>query len=715
MSTSDSSRRPDLNAEQRRAVMTRSGPLLVLAGAGSGKTRVITYRIAELIRHGTRPERILAVTFTNKAAREMRDRAAALLGKKRRGDKRPEISTFHSLCVRILRRNIERLGYPSAFSIYDDNEQESIARSTLRDLRVGQESLRPGDLVGLIGAWKTRGVRPDNAETVAETDKEQLAAMAFGKYQSALRAAGALDFDDLLLCTEELFAKFEDVRRAEAGRFDHVLIDEYQDTNDLQYRIVRALSRDHQNLCVVGDDDQSIYGWRGAEVAHILGFQKDWKGATVARLEDNYRCRETILELANTLIAHNRNRHAKVLRASRRGGDPPRFLKFESETSEAEELVREIKRRISPENGERTSPRDYAILFRTNEQPRSFEMELRRERIPYVLVGGQSFYDRKEIRDVLAYLKVLANPADEVSLLRIINTPRRGISDAVVETLLQRAVAEGRPLWEVLPAAVTDGDVPHVAGERVNAFRAMLEKYREMMAKTPWADAMTSLLSEIGYRAELDRVYKNPADAAARWESIGELVSALAQSQSNGKSSLRDFLDETALAGKDDLAKEEERPAAVTLMTLHSAKGLEFPHVYMVGLEEGLLPHRRSVEDKSGAGIDEERRLSYVGVTRARDSLTLSFCKARMKWGVLRPQIPSRFLMEMRGQTEKAQRAAEAAQKLFAEDFGGRRPNGDKTRRGAAGSKKPAPTARRAPTTASVSARAKPKAQSRKA
>lgn len=646
--------------------MTRSGPLLVLAGAGSGKTRVITYRIAELIRNGTRPERILAVTFTNKAAKEMQERARALLGGKRRASGRPEISTFHSLCVRILRRHIERLGYPSTFAIYDANEQESIARSTLRDLRVGQEALRPGDLISVIGSWKTRGVRPEHAETIAETDKHQLAAMAFGKYQSALRACGALDFDDLLLCTEELFAKYEDVRLAEAQRFDHVLIDEYQDTNDLQYRIVRGLARDHQNLCVVGDDDQSIYGWRGAEVAHILGFQKDWKNATVARLEDNYRCRAPILELANTLIANNRQRHGKVLRASRTGGEPPRFLKFESETSESEEIVREIRRKTAPDNPERVSPREFAILFRTNEQPRAFETELRRERIPYVLVGGQSFYDRKEIRDVLAYLKVLSNPKDEVSLLRIINTPRRGIGDGVVETLLSRAVSEGRPLWDVLPSAITDGDVPHYAGERVEAFRRLLSGYAEKMQTAPWADVVRELLAEVGYRAELDRVYKNPADAAARWESIGELVSTLADAQQRGAKTLREYLDETALAGRDDLKPEEERPAAVTLMTLHSAKGLEFPHVYMVGMEEGLLPHRRTIEESSGAGIDEERRLAYVGVTRARDTLTLSFCKARMKWGVLRPQIPSRFLMEMRGQADRAARAAEAAQKAFA-------------------------------------------------
>jgi DNA helicase-2/ATP-dependent DNA helicase PcrA len=640
----------------------------VLAGAGSGKTRVITFRIAELIRTGTAPDRILAVTFTNKAAREMRQRAMDLLGKGRKKVK-PEISTFHSLCVRILRRNIERLGYPSTFAIYDSNEQESIARNTLRDLRVGSESLRPGDLLSIIGSWKTKGVRPDRADGVAQNDREQLAAMAFGKYQSSLRAAGALDFDDLLLCTEELFSKFEEVRRAESKRFDHILIDEYQDTNALQYRIIKDLAKDHSNLCVVGDDDQSIYGWRGAEVQHILGFAKDWKGAGVVRLEDNYRCREPILELANTLIANNRNRHDKILRAFRKGGEPPRFLRFESETTEALEIVREIEGKVSPEKPDRVKLRDIAILFRTNEQPRAFETELRRQKVPYVLVGGQSFYDRKEVRDVLAYLKVLANPKDEVSLLRIINTPRRGISDAVVETLLKRAVAAGTSLWTELPAAVSDGDVPHHAGERVEAFRTLIDRYRAALAapEVRYRDVMMQLLVEIDYKAELTRAYsKTPGDAESRWESVGEFVSTLETYQSKAETpSLREYLDDTALSGREDQKDDTERKAAITLMTLHSAKGLEFGHVYMVGMEEGLLPHRRTISDAGGAGIDEERRLAYVGVTRAKDFLTLSYAKARMKWGKERPEIPSRFMMEMRGQNDLARKAAEAAEKLF--------------------------------------------------
>jgi DNA helicase II / ATP-dependent DNA helicase PcrA len=657
----------DLNPPQRAAVQTLAGPLLVLAGAGTGKTRVITYRIARLIEHGVRPSRILAVTFTNKAAREMKQRAVSLLGKRRRKTETPEISTFHSLCVRILRRHATRLGYPAEFSIYDRGDQESVARAALRDIRVGHEKLRPGDLLALIGGWKTHSVRPDRAEEIAENDKQQLAALAYVRYQTALKASGALDFDDLLLCTEELFEKHADVRFAEAGRFDHLLIDEYQDTNALQYRIVRALAERHRNLCVVGDDDQSIYGWRGAEVAHILSFERDWPDSKVVRLEDNYRSRAPILELANTLIAHNSARHDKLLRAYRGEGPAPRFVRFENETEEAEGIVGEIERRLDPEGSERAKASDLAILFRTNEQPRAFELELRRRRIPYLLVGGQSFYDRKEIKDLLSYLKLLANPADEVALLRVINTPARGIGTSSVQVVLEQAVSAGVSLWNMLPTAGDDGSIPHAAAQRIAGFRAVIERYRARLGGEPLAGVVSDLIGEIAYRAELERIYKNPGDVEARWHTIEELVNSVALYESrHAKPTLLGFLEETALAGREDQRDDDDKRTlhAVTLMTLHSAKGLEFPHVYLAGMEEGLLPHQRTVAEGS-RNIDEERRLCYVGVTRAQDSLTLTFCRTRMKWGKAQPAIPSRFLMEMRGETERARRAAEASEKLF--------------------------------------------------
>ena len=654
----------ELNRPQRDAVTTLSGPLLVLAGAGTGKTRVITFRIARLIQAGTLPHRILAVTFTNKAAREMRDRAQKQLGRRKKGDKPPEISTFHSLCVRVLRRHARLLGYPEEFSIYDRGDQETLARNALRDVRVGHETLKPADLLGYIGNWKSQGVRADAAFDAAAKDKEQLAAMAYGKYQSSLKAAGAMDFDDLLLCTEELFAKHADARYAEASRFDHLLIDEYQDTNGLQYRIVKALADRHRNLCVVGDDDQSIYGWRGAEVTHILSFQKDWPEAKVVRLEDNYRSKAPILELANTLIAHNSTRHKKVLRPSREGGTPPKIVRFDNETAEAEEVVRDIRQRLDVTDGPRTNPSDIAILFRTNEQPRAFELELRRAKVPYVLVGGMSFYDRKEVRDVLSYLRVIANPNDEVSLLRIINVPSRGIGAGTIEALLERAVSAGKPLWQVLPDSL--GDIPSLAAQRIAEFVKLIDLYRGRLGSQALAELMKELLATVDYRSELTRAYKTPADVEARWNTVEELINAAALYTERAETpSLLGFLEEATLADRDDYDDDKKERHALTLMTLHSAKGLEFPHVYLVGMEEGLLPHQRSILD--GKSIEEERRLCYVGVTRAQDTLVLSFCRERMKWGKPRPSIPSRFLMEMRGETERAKRAAEAATAMFQE------------------------------------------------
>jgi len=654
----------ELNRPQRDAVTTLSGPLLVLAGAGTGKTRVITFRIARLIQAGTLPHRILAVTFTNKAAREMRDRAQKQLGRRKKADKPPEISTFHSLCVRVLRRHARLLGYPEAFSIYDRGDQETLARNALRDVRVGHETLKPADLLGYIGNWKSQGVRADAAFDAAAKDKEQLAAMAYGKYQSALKAAGAMDFDDLLLCTEELFTKHADARYAEASRFDHLLIDEYQDTNGLQYRIVKALADRHRNLCVVGDDDQSIYGWRGAEVTHILSFQKDWPEAKVVRLEDNYRSKAPILELANTLIAHNSTRHKKVLRPSREGGIPPKIVRFDNETAEAEEVVRDIRQRLDVTDGPRTAPSDVAILFRTNEQPRAFELELRRAKVPYVLVGGMSFYDRKEVKDVLSYLRLIANPNDEVSLLRIINVPSRGIGAGTIEALLERAVSAGKPLWQVLPDSL--GDIPTLAAQRIAEFVRLIDLYRGRLGSQALAEMMKELLTTIDYKSELTRAYKTPADVEARWNTVEELINAAALYTERAETpSLLGFLEEATLSDKDDYGDDKKERHALTLMTLHSAKGLEFPHVYLVGMEEGLLPHQRSILD--GKSIEEERRLCYVGVTRAQDTLVLSFCRERMKWGKPRPSIPSRFLMEMRGETERAKRAAEAATAMFQE------------------------------------------------
>jgi DNA helicase-2/ATP-dependent DNA helicase PcrA len=641
-----------LNAAQQEAVQTLAGPMLVLAGAGSGKTRVVTFRIANLIKHRTRPERILAVTFTNKAAAEMQDRISGLLANLK---ERPQISTFHAHCVRVLRRHAKKLGYPERFAIYDRGDQESLARGVLREIRVPGELLRPGDLLYQISRWKTASIRPPDAAKVANSDKEHLAAMGYRRYQKTLQTTGAVDFDDLLLLTEDLFAQHSVARRDESARFDHLLVDEYQDTNGSQYRIIKALAAEHRNLCVVGDDDQSIYGWRGAEVQHILRFNHDWPDAKLIRLEHNYRSTAAILEIANRLISYNKQRHDKVLRAARAGGEPPRILQFNSEIDEARETVADIRRRIATEKLE---PRDIAILFRTNEQPRAFETELRKAKIPYIILGSQSFFDRREVKDILAYLRVIDSPRDEVSMLRIINNPPRGIGQKAVETLLKQAVARGEPIWDVIVgrAAPASREVAAPA-EPLSRFSSLVHRYHSDLKKTKsLVDLVRRLIAEIGYENELKRLYTDPNEQQARWAAVEEVVNALgAYEKGTKKPTLGGFIDEVTL-GQQDLGDEKEKQLAknaVALMTLHSAKGLEFPYVYMVGMEEGILPHHRSLKIDSG-DVEEERRLCYVGVTRARERLTLSLSLTRLKWGKPRDTIPSRFLYEIMGQAEKA-------------------------------------------------------------
>jgi DNA helicase-2/ATP-dependent DNA helicase PcrA len=637
-----------LNAPQREAVLTLSGPLLVLAGAGTGKTRVITQRMAELIRRGAAPDRILSVTFTNKAAKEMLERTQHLLPGKLKT--RPFISTFHAFCVRVLRQEIELLGYPKSFAILDRGDQESIARTVLRDIRVTEQSLKPGDLLSIVGRWKSAAVLPSQAADQVADDREFLAAMGYRRYQEKLRSTGAVDFDDLLLLTEQLFAQFPEALARHQRRFDHVQIDEYQDTNGLQFRLIESLVRLHHNLCVVGDDDQSIYGWRGAEVSHILGFARHFPGAKVIRLEDNYRCTADILAHANRLVACNRERHPKVLRAYKTGDTPVRFLEYPDEQLEAELVVREIKYFAQVK---KVPLQDFAILFRTNEQPRVFESELRRAGIAYVLLGSQSFFDRKEIRDLLSYLKVLARPADEASLLRIINTPARGISTGTVEKVLTHAVKEGKTFWQAARELAAGGAITAKAAAAVATFERQLEDFRQRFTTEPerMDQHFRTLIDEIGYEGEIEKQYKDPQQALLRTEMVDQFVQAMAEYLTHtGSHDLTDFLAGLALEGRDEEPDKDEQVAqnAVKLMTLHSAKGLEFPRVYMVGMEEGLLPHKRSV-DATEKEIAEERRLCYVGITRAQEHLTLTRAEARRKWGKLRPSIPSRFLFEMRG------------------------------------------------------------------
>ncbi|QDU81498.1 ATP-dependent DNA helicase PcrA [Polystyrenella longa] len=634
-----------LNPPQRDAVLVKEGPLLVLAGAGTGKTRVITYRMAELIRQGVSPDQILSVTFTNKAAKEMGERTKVLLGGNLRV--RPFISTFHSLCVRILRQEIENLGYPKTFAIYDRGDQESAARTALRDCRMADSTLRPGDLLNLISRWKMAGENPRTAPDLATNDKEFLAAVAFRRYQNNIKASGGVDFDDLLLLTVDLFKQFPEVLEKYQEKFQYVQIDEYQDTNGVQFNLIKSLVAKHNNLCVVGDDDQSIYGWRGAEVTHILNFQQHFPGATVVRLQDNYRCTVNIIDHANRLVKHNKGRHDKTLIAHKYGEDDVRIREYPSETDEAECVVREIEYLVNYKN---VPAEDIAILFRTNEQPRPFETELRRRNIPYNLVGGQSFFDRREIRDVMSYLKIFLNQKDEVSLLRIINRPTRGISTATVEKLMKHAVAHKKPILGCAEEVAASDGLSKAAVAAVGQFDRLLKKYRERFASQPreMDRALTALLEEIDYNSEIEKQYKESQQQLMRKEVLDQIIAGMKEYQNReSEPSLAGFLDEVSLDGEDAFNEKEKVEAhKVTLMTLHSAKGLEFPRVYLIGLEEGLLPHKRSIDADNDA-IQEERRLAYVGITRAKDYISISRAVTRAKYGKRSRTIPSRFLHEM--------------------------------------------------------------------
>ncbi|MCH2202759.1 MAG: UvrD-helicase domain-containing protein [Fuerstiella sp.] len=637
-----------LNPAQSDAVKTLSGPLLVLAGAGTGKTRVITYRMVNLIANGIQAHRILSVTFTNKAAKEMRQRTMQLLS--RRTQSTPVVTTFHAWCVRVLREDIEFLGYPKMFTIYDRSDQESAARRTLRDIRVGEKSMKPGDLINRISRWKMSGITADRAGDHVESDFDYLASMAYRRYQQLLRASGAVDFDDLLLLTARLFESSEAILQKHQSRFDHVQIDEYQDTNGVQFALMAHLVSGHRNICVVGDDDQSIYGWRGAEVEHILNFGGHFPGTKTVRLENNYRCTDQIIRLANHLVRHNHNRHDKKLIAHKCQGAPVRMLAFNDETAESEHVVGEIEYLVS-ELG--VQPGNVVILFRTNEQPRLFETEMRRLNVPYRLFGGQSFFDRKEIRDILSYLKVVANPADESSLLRIINTPARGIGTSTTEKLVALAVQQGVSLWKVIPDAAQTGIIPARALAAATAFRQLLTRYRAEMMQQPrqLAEIARRLLTEIDYDSEIKRQYKDESQQDQRRAVIEDLVNSMAQYvERESRPSLIGFLETTSLLDRDEDPNEQENTNQVSLMTLHSAKGLEFPRVYLVGMEENLLPHKRSVESGLEKDISEERRLAYVGVTRAMDHLTLTRAKTRMKWGKRRESMASRFLFEMQSE-----------------------------------------------------------------
>ncbi len=657
-----------LNPAQAEAVNAPAAPLLVLAGAGTGKTRVVIARIINLVKRGTPPDRILAVTFTNKAAREMVARIGNRFGKRPRtpagGEQqpappKPEVSTIHSLCVRILRRHARLAGYLDRFVIVDRGEQETTARKVLKELRVAEATLRPADLLDRISRWKSRGVRAEVVFDTLSTDADDswdLAAAGYQRYQRAMQGNGAVDFDDLLLVVDQLFTEHEEVRLQEAGRFDHVLVDEYQDTSGIQERILSALARDHKSFCVVGDDDQSIYAWRGAQISHILEFPNRWPGATVVRLEENYRSTPEIIEAANTLISCNTRRHGKTLISKAPSGLKPAIVQAQDEVDEARRVTADVeallRERVAP-------PNEMAILVRTGEQTRVFETELRHRNIPYELIGSRSFFDRREVKDVLSYLRLLVDQEDDLALSRIANVPPRGLSYNALEKARKEAAEGGRSLWSALLEARSAGRLSAAAAGGVAKLEALIRMAPAAGGGGSAADSLRRVLEQSGYRNYLAKEFEDEAEQEERWQSVEELVNGLARHEQEHRgvdpaTAVRRYLDDLILEVKEAERFEEDKTKGnkLKLMTLHAAKGLEFDCVWMVGLEENLLPHIRAVNEGLPA-IDEERRLCYVGVTRARKRLMLSLALTRMKWGKAKPSKPSRFLYELTGQAEK--------------------------------------------------------------
>jgi DNA helicase-2/ATP-dependent DNA helicase PcrA len=632
-----------LNPAQREAVETLEGPLLVLAGAGTGKTRVITTRIAYLMERGVAPSNILAVTFTNKAAGEMKERVKALAGERAR---ELTIGTFHAFCVRLLRAHGEALGLSRSFTISDSSDQLSAVKSVMRELRVHETTMHPSAVLSRISLAKNRMETPGSFLEAATSSHDQLVAAVWERYRDHLKRSRTLDFDDLLLETVRLLKEHPEVRDFCRKKYRYILVDEYQDTNHPQYEIVRVIATGHRNVCVVGDDDQSIYGFRGADIQKILGFHRDFKGAKVVRLETNYRSTRPILEAANAVIRHNSARHEKSLVSAVGEGAPVRLTRLADEMLEAQFVVEEILK-LTRRGAGRLS--DVAVLFRTQVQPRPFEAELRARGIPYVLVGGMSFFDRKEVRDVVAFLKIASNPDDEQAFLRVVNTPPRGIGKTTLDRILAFATAEGISASRAFARAKEIEGVSEDAVEAYEDFRARLARAGVDNATHDLVARLGNLLEAVDYKSEVRRLYSDNMTREARWAAVEEMLNfAENYTRRSTSPTLAGFLEELALTSGDEPSERESPGEAVTLMTLHAAKGLEFPHVFLVGMEEGLLPHSRAVAD---GGCEEERRLAYVGITRAMRMLTLSFVSERARYGKRAAAMPSRFVFEMRGKT----------------------------------------------------------------
>lgn len=632
-----------LNEPQREAVFHTEGPLLILAGAGSGKTRVLTHRIAYLIEEqGVNPWNILAITFTNKAAGEMRDRVDQLVGF---GSESIWVSTFHSMCVRILRRHIELLGYDTNFTIYDTDDQKTLMKDVCKLLEIDTKRFRERALMSAISQAKNELITPEEFRLNAGGDfAQKKIADVYEEYEKQLRANNALDFDDLLLKTVQLFQTQKDVLEYYQERFRYMMVDEYQDTNTVQFELIRLLAAKYRNLCVVGDDDQSIYKFRGANIKNILNFEKVFEDAKVIKLEQNYRSTQNILNAANAVISNNVGRKAKTLWTDNDEGDKIRFRQFDTAYDEAEFIVDDIREQVDRGNG---TYNDNAILYRTNAQSRIFEEKFVTANIPYKIVGGINFYARREIKDLLCYLKTIDNGKDDLAVRRVINVPKRGIGLTSINRVQDYAAAYDIGFYDALLSADA---IPNIGRglSKLESFVALIEHFKVDAKDMTLSDLMQEILDDTGYIESLQA--EGPEEAEARIENIDELRSKIATyeetcEENNEPATLNGFLEEVALVA--DIDSLDEETDYVVLMTLHSAKGLEFPHVYLAGLEDGIFPSYMTIMADSPEELEEERRLCYVGITRAEEELTLTCARRRMIRGEMQYNKISRFLKEI--------------------------------------------------------------------
>jgi DNA helicase II / ATP-dependent DNA helicase PcrA len=638
----------DLNPAQREAVLATEGPLLVVAGAGSGKTRVLTYRVAHLINAcGVKPNEILAITFTNKAAGEMRERLEDLLGPVARSI---WILTFHAACGRILRREAQRLGYRSNFTIYDQADQVRLTKACLEELDRDPKRFVPRGIHAQISAAKNQLVTPEEYAERVSSFHDQTVAEVYDLYQKRLIASNAVDFDDLLMLTVQVLESFPEARERWQKAFRYILVDEYQDTNHAQYRLLQLLAEKHRNVCAVGDPDQSIYAFRGADIRNILEFERDFGETKTIALEQNYRSTNTILESANAVISNNRERKPKNLWSELGEGEPVRVLEVEDEHSEARFVAAEIALLVE----EAYNGSEIAVFYRTNAQSRVLEDVLVRQGVGYQVIGGPRFYERAEVKDVVAYLQAIDNPYDAVSLQRIANRPRRGIGDASLARLQTYADAHGISLWEALGHAEPAG-IAAAPLRAVGQLHSLLQSLQAGALELEVPEVIERVLERSGYMDALRA--ERTIEAQGRMENLQELVSAAQEYQATAaEPSLSGFLQEISLYSDQDAIRGEQ--SLVTLMTLHNAKGLEFRAVFMIGLEEGIFPHARSIEEQ---GLEEERRLAYVGMTRAKERLVLTHASARSLYGSRSYNLPSRFLDELPDDKVERQRLKPAS------------------------------------------------------